>query len=123
MRSRKLKLEFYDNDGVRHSVTIDGPVTREKIAKLLDLVEIMSGTPKMDSFALSTSAHKYDRLASLVVTRLKGRPFTASEARKSFQDSYREQIPLSTVSTYLTRLSERGVIERTREGPLVLYLV
>ncbi len=123
MRSRKLKLEFYDNDGIRHSITVDGPVTREKIAKLLDLVELMSWTPKMESIALSTSPHKYDRLASLVVTQLKGRPFSAAEARTSFQAAYAEQIPLSTVSTYLTRLSEKGLIERSREGPFVRYSV
>ena len=123
LKTRKLKLEFYDNDGVRHSLTVEGPVTREKIGKLLDLVEVMSGTPRLESLAVGSSPHKYDRLAGHVVTRLKGRRFSATEARKSYQETYGESITLSTVSTYLTRLSDKGVIERSREGPFVRYAV
>ena len=123
LKPRRLKLEFYDNDGVRHSVTVDGPVTREKIGKLLDLVEIMSGGPKMSSVALGTSPHKYDRLASLIVTQLKHEEFTAAEAKKTFEESYGDRISLSTVATYLSRLAERGVVERGTERPRLHYRV
>lgn len=123
LKPRRLKLEFYDNDGVRHSVTVDGPVTREKIGKLLDLVEIMSGGPRMSSVALGTSPHKYDRLASLIVTQLKHEEFTATEAKKTFEESYGDRISLSTVATYLSRLAERGVVERGTERPHLHYRV
>src|SRR3989442_594658 len=33
MRPRRLKVEFYDQEGVRHSIAIDGPVTQEKVAR------------------------------------------------------------------------------------------
>jgi hypothetical protein len=123
LKPRRLKLEFYDNDGVRHSVTVDGPVTREKIGKLLDLVEIMSGGPRMSSVAFGTSPHKYDRLASLIVTQLKHEEFTAAEAKKTFEESYGDRISLSTVATYLSRLAERGVVERGTERPHLHYRV
>jgi hypothetical protein len=123
LKPRRLKLEFYDNDGVRHSVTVDGPVTREKIGKLLDLVEIMSGGPKLGSVALGTSPHKYDRLASLIVTQLKHEEFTAAEVKKTFEESYGDRISLSTVATYLSRLAERGVVERGHERPHLHYRV
>jgi len=123
LKPRRLKLEFYDNDGVRHSVTVDGPVTREKIGKLLDLVEMMSGGPKMSSVALGSSPHKYDRLASFIVTQLKHEEFTAAEAKKTFEESYGDRISLSTVATYLSRLAERGVVERGTERPHLHYRV
>src|SRR6267143_588798 len=123
LKPRRLKLEFYDNDGVKHSVTVDGPVTREKIGKLLDLVEIMSGGPKMSSVALGTSPHKYDRLASLIVTQLKHEEFTAAEAKKTLEESYGDRISLSTVATYLSRIAERGVVERGTERPHLHYRV
>lgn len=121
IRPRRLKVEFYDGEGVRHSITIDGPVTREKVGKILDLVEVMSGTPR--PAALGLSPRKFDRLASTVMSRLKGRDFTSSDAKKSFETAFGERIPLSTVSTYLSRLADRGVLERTESGALMRYRV
>ena len=115
MRPRRLKVEFYDSDGVRHSIAIDGPVTKEKVGKILDLVELMSGTPQTSATALGLSPRKFDRLASTIMSQLKGRSFTSGEARKTFETTFREKIPLSTVSTYLTRLADRGVLEREQE--------
>jgi len=115
MRPRRLKVEFYDSDGVRHSIAIDGPVTKEKVGKILDLVELMSGTPQTSATALGLSPRKFDRLASTIMSQLKGRNFTSGEARKTFETTFREKIPLSTVSTYLTRLADRGVLEREQE--------
>ena len=123
MRPRRLKLEFYDQDGVKHSVTIDGQVTREKVAKLLDLVEIMAGTPRATGTALAFSPRKFDRLAGTIISELKGRDFTSTDAKKAFETAFREKIPLSTVSTYLGRLVDRGVLDRTEHGQNVRYQV
>src|SRR5207245_8918433 len=101
LKPRRLKLEFYDNDGVRHSVTVDGPVSREKIGKLLDLVEIMSGGPKMASVALGSSPHKYDRLARLIVTQMKHEEIQAAQVNKKSAEEYRDSITLRKVSTYV----------------------
>jgi hypothetical protein len=123
MRPRRLKVEFYDSEGVRHSIAIDGPVTKEKVGKILDLVELMSGTPQTSATALGLSPRKFDRLASTIMSQLKGRDFTSGDARKAFETTFREKIPLSTVSTYLTRLADRGVLEREQEKFGLLYRV
>ncbi|HEY4823304.1 MAG TPA: hypothetical protein VIH83_06450 [Candidatus Bathyarchaeia archaeon] len=116
-----MKVEFYDGEGVRHSIAIDGPVTREKVTKILDLVEVMSGTPQ--ATALGLSPRKFDRLASTVLSRLRGKDFSSSDAKKSFETTFGERIPLSTVSTYLSRLADRGVLEREEKGVLMRYRV
>ena len=123
MRPRRLKVEFYDSDGVRHSIAIDGPVTKEKVAKILDLVELMAGTPQTSPTALALSPRKFDKLTSAIISQLKGRSFTSGEARKAFETTFREKIPLSTVSTYLTRLADRGVLEREQEKLGLVYRV
>lgn len=123
MKSRRFKLEFYDDEGVRHAITIDGQVTREKVGKLLDLVEVMAGTPRKTASVLSVSPRKFDRLASTIITELKGSSFTATQAKKAFESSFREKIPISTVSTYLSRLADRGIIDRTETGRSVSYRV
>ena len=121
MKPRRFKLEFYDDEGVRHAITIDGRITREKVGKLLDLVEIMAGAPKGTASALSLSSRKFDRLASTIISNLKDRSFTATEAKDSFEAAFPEKIQLSTVSTYLVRLADRGVLERAIAGRNVSF--
>src|SRR5713226_5158297 len=123
MRPRRFKLEFYDPDGVKHSLTVDGQVTREKVGKLLDLVEIIAGTPRATAEALRVSPRKFDRLASTIFSELKAEAFTSTQAKKAFETSFNEKIGLSTVSTYLTRLVERGLLERSLEAQRVRYKV
>lgn len=123
MKSRRFKLEFYDDQGVRHAITIDGQITREKVGKLLDLVEVMAGTPRATASALSISPRKFDRLASAIISQLKDKSFAAADAKKTFETTFLEKITLSTVSTYLGRLVERGVLERSEKGRLVSYQV
>ncbi|TMI18726.1 hypothetical protein E6H32_04685 [Candidatus Bathyarchaeota archaeon] len=123
MRPRRLKMEFYDTDGVRHSIAIDGPVTKEKVSKILDMVELMSGTPQASATALGLSPRKFDRLASMIMSQLRGRSFTSTEARKAFETTFKEKILLSTVSTYLTRLADRGILEREQEKLCLVYRV
>ncbi|HYY91401.1 MAG TPA: hypothetical protein VE955_05375 [Candidatus Dormibacteraeota bacterium] len=123
MKPRRFKLEFYDGEGVRHAITIDGQITREKVGRLLDLVEVMAGTPLATASALSVSPRKFDRLASTIFSELKTKNFTASEAKKAFETSFSEKIPISTVSTYLSRLTDRGVLDRMEIGRIVSYKV
>jgi hypothetical protein len=121
LRPRRFKLEFYDPDGVKHSLTVDGQITREKVGKLLDLVEIIAGTPRANVSALRVSPRKYDRLASTIFTELKVKDFTSTMAKKAYEVSFNEKISLSTVSTYLGRLVDRGILERTPAGQNVRY--
>ena len=123
MRPRRLKVEFYDSEGVRHSIAIDGPVTREKVGRLLDLVELMGGTSRASPVALGLSQRKFDRLTSMIISQLRDRPFSSTEAKRAFESSFREKIPLSTVSTYLARLLDRGVLDREEQGGGLAYRV
>lgn len=121
LRPRRFKLEFYDPDGVKHSLTVDGQVTREKVGKLLDLVEIIAGSPRATASMLQVSPRKFDRLASTIFSELKSKDFTSTEAKKAYETSFNEKIGLSTVSTYLGRLVDRGVLERTHVTQNVHY--
>jgi hypothetical protein len=111
-RSRKLKVEFYDADGVKHTISVDGPVSKEKVGRILDLVEIMSGTLPVNATALGLSGKKLDRLASSILSHLRDRQFSSSEAKSMFERTFGEKIPISTVSTYLGRLVDKGLLDR-----------
>ena len=123
MRPSRLKVEFYDGEGVRHSIAIDGPVTREKVGRILDLVELMGGTTRISPTALRLSRGKFDKLTSMIISQLKDRTFSSTQVKRAFESSFREKIPLSTVSTYLARLSDRGVLEREEQSDGLVYRV
>src|SRR5439155_20286913 len=102
----RFKLVFYDDEGVRHAITIDGHITREKVGKLLDLVEIIAGTTRATPSALSVSPHKFDRLASTIVSGLKEGNFRDSDAEKAFETLFFDKIALSNVSTHVAILTD-----------------
>src|SRR5713226_5419731 len=83
----------------------------------------MSGTTQTSSSILALSPRKFDKLASTIISQLKGRSFTSGDARKAFESTFRETISLSTVSTYLTRLADRGVLEREQEKLGLVYRI
>src|SRR5207245_5216468 len=87
------------------------------------LAERMATSPRGTASARSNSPRKFDKLASMIISDLKQRECTASDAKKAFEASFTEKIPLSTVSTYLVRLVERGVLDRTETGRNVSYRV
>lgn len=116
-------MEFYDTEGVRHMIAIDGPVTREKVGRVLDLVELMGGTRRASPTALGLSERKFDRLTSMIISQLKDRTFSSTEAKRTFESSFREKIPISTVSTYLARLSDRGMLDREMRSDGLVYKV
>ena len=123
MRPRRLKVEFYDGEGVRHAISIDGPVTREKVGKILDIVELMAGSNRPSPTTLGLLQRKFDRLTTMIMSQLRDRDFTSREVKKRYETSFREGIPLSTVSTYLTRLLDRGVLEREGGSVGLVYRV
>jgi len=52
--------------------------------------------------------------------RRKERRFSR-EALEAYAEEYGEEIPLSTVSTYLARLTERGFLERVKGQGFIRY--
>ena len=123
MRPRRLKVEFYDAEGVRHTISIDGAVTKEKVGKILDLVELMGGTSLASPLSMGRSQRKFDRLATMIFSQFKEQPFSSGDVKKTFESSFREKIPLSTVSTYLIRLLDRGILDREAGKNGLVYRV
>ncbi|MCD6421224.1 MAG: hypothetical protein J7L17_02305, partial [Thaumarchaeota archaeon] len=47
--------------------------------------------------------------------------FTSRDVVEAYMTEYREPISLSTASTYLARLADRGYLEKTKTGNLIRY--
>lgn len=110
-------MEFYDKEGIKHTMAIEGRVTRDKVGKVLDYIELMGGVEGAapnKNFIQKPINNRFDRLQSLILTHFTSQSFLSKEIQKTYKSIYNDEVPLSTISTYLSRLVDRGVL--TRDG-------
>lgn len=118
MGVKRLKVDFYDETGCRHSLSVEGPLTRDKIGRILDYAELMGGfAPESSLNPPSTYTRtKLERVRDLILHRLRHTVFSSDEVRNLYQEFYGEPIPLTTVATYLSRLVDRGFMRRSESS-------
>jgi len=116
MPTKKLKLEVFDAEGNRYTLTFKGDVSRDKVLNLLDLMDLLGGVTEDDSRWRSTSnnASKFDKLCQLVRRQFSFNWFSSKDVQKVYEQEFDEPVSLSTVSTYLARMVDRGFL--TRKG-------
>lgn len=114
MPVRKMRVELYDGSGNRYTITFEGNVTREKALRLLDLIELLGGMPSVNpNLEETTSAYsKFDKLRSLLEKYFPIVWFSSKDAQLVYEQELKEPISLSTVSTYLSRMADRGVLAK-----------
>lgn len=122
MTARRVRIEFFDRGGAKHTITIDGAVTRDKIAKILDYVELMGDLPTPIGSESSGAAKKLERVRELL-PEFQGRAFRSDDVRQAYEQRYGQAITLSTVCTYLSRFVDRGVVLRSGSPAQWLYTV
>ena len=116
MVKKKVRIQFTDDYGTKHTITVEGQITREKISQLLDYMELMAGTTggvSSDRTLLSVPRNKFDRLTALVLSRFSDRIFSSKDVQRDYESVYADCPALSTVSTYLARLVDKGLITRS----------
>ncbi|MEM0336346.1 MAG: hypothetical protein QXN23_02755 [Candidatus Caldarchaeum sp.] len=119
-RRKKVKFEMETGDGDKIAITFEGALTREKLYQLADFLELVSGAPEPSE---NIRGNKLAKLMSIVEKHFPYSFFTSREIAEAYQYEFGEPIPLSTASTYLARLAERGWLERTGSGNLARYRI
>jgi hypothetical protein len=109
---KRIKLEFFDRNGVKHSVAIEGDFTADKVNRLLEYAEIVAGSNTPASLPPGAQATKMNRLLDVINTRLAERRFDSREIWQSYRESWGDDFTLGALSTYLSRLVDRGTLER-----------
>ncbi|MEM0382412.1 MAG: hypothetical protein QXK61_01040 [Nitrososphaerota archaeon] len=105
---RRVRLEVMGDDGDRLTIILEGRVTREKIMQLADLVDLYGGSTSHTQ----PMENKLTRLARMIENRFPYAEFTSRDVVEAYEAEYGEKLSLSTASTYLSRLAERGFLER-----------
>jgi len=116
MAARKMRVEVFDDDGNRYTITFQGRVTREKALRILDIVELLGG---MRGFSPEggrnvSELSKYDKVRLVIEKHFQIVWFSSREVQSIYEEEFKEPISLSTVSTYLSRMADRGFLMKNQ---------
>ncbi len=113
MAKKRIRIDMEDSDGARYDIKLEGNVTREKVLKIFEMMDLMNieeeqGPTNLDSIGAKIW-HIVDKFFPM------GK-FTSTNILEKYEDEYNEPVKLSIISTYLSRFSTKGKIDRTRTG-------
>tara|TARA_Y100000815_G_C13182455_1_gene439825 strand:- start:268 stop:675 length:408 start_codon:yes stop_codon:yes gene_type:complete len=118
MSHKKLKIKLEDSDGSKYSITIDGNVSKEKIIKMVNILDEKNDNDLITNNISKKISHNsiFGNITELIDKNFTLGSFTSSDILESYEDSYNDLLPLSTISTYLFRLSSKGTLSRHKTG-------
>ena len=113
MTKKQVRIDVEDDDGVKTKISIEGNVTREKVLKIFELMEMVNieehdNGPKIDTVG--------GKIWYLVGKYYPTGRFTSSEILERYEDEYNEPIKLSVISTYLSRFNTKNKVQRAKRG-------
>ena len=118
MARKKIRIQLDDGQGGKYSLSVEGNVTREKIIKVFELMELLDMEKVEDGVNLNSVGSK---IWNLVDNKFSFGDFTSSELLEAYEDEFNEPVKLSVISTYLSRFTDRGTLERKRNSREWLY--
>ena len=112
MNQKRIRIDVHDKDGAKYDFKIEGNVTKEKVLKIFELMDLINieedQAPNLDTVG--------GKIWNVIGSSFPAGRFTSSEVLEKYEDEYNEPIKLSVISTYLARFASRNRIERTRAG-------
>jgi len=113
MARKRIRIDIEDDDGANFNLNLSGNITREKVLKAFEFLDLMNiedtpNSPQIDSVGA--------KIWNIVDKFFPLGKFTSSAILEKYEDEYNQPIKLSIISTYLSRFTEKGRIERARTG-------
>lgn len=118
MARKKIRIQLDDGQGGKYSLSVEGNVTREKIVKVFELMELLDMEKAEEGANLNSVGSK---IWNVVENKFSFGDFTSSELLEAYEDEFNQPVKLSVISTYLSRYAERGALERKRNSREWLY--
>lgn len=117
MPARRVRIDVFDTEGNRYSISFEGQVTRDKALRLLDLVELLGGMPSENNVVLPSATaenelSKYDKIRILIQRHFPVVWFSSREVQSVYEQELKEPVNLSTIATYLSRMAIKGIVLR-----------
>ena len=117
---KRIKIELEDDEGTKYTLALEGAVSRDKLMKAMDMLEVMD-VPLEHSPRAPDQGTFFGKVQTLLETTFATGDFSSSDVAREFEDKYGQPVKLSTISTYLARLADRQYIKRERFGNSWVY--
>ena len=102
-----------DSDGARYDIKLEGNVTRDKILKIFEMMDLMNIEEEQEVTNIDSVGSKIWNIVDKFFPMGK---FTSTNILEKYEDEYNEPVKLSVISTYLSRFSVKGRVNRTKTG-------
>ena len=113
MAKKRIRIDMEDTDGARYDIKLEGNVTREKVLKIFEMMDLMNIEEEQDTTNIDSIGSKIWHIIDKFFPMGK---FTSTNILEKYEDEYNEPVKLSIISTYLSRFSTKGKIDRIRTG-------
>lgn len=113
MAKKRIQIDMEDADGAKYNIKLEGNVTREKILKIFELMDLMNIEDEQEPINMDSVGSKIWNIVDKFFPMGK---FTSTNILEKYEDEYNEPVKLSVISTYLARFSAKGRVERARTG-------
>ena len=129
MPMKKVRVELSDEEGNRYTIAFEGQISREKALRLLDLVELLGGVPsggsnpRVNAAVESNGLSKYDKVRMVLQKQFPLVWFSSREVQSVYEQELKEPISLSTVATYLSRMTRKGILMKTGASNRLKYKI
>ncbi|MCP8317061.1 MAG: BlaI/MecI/CopY family transcriptional regulator [archaeon] len=114
MNKRRIKIEFDDEEGGKYRISMEGSLSRDKVLKVVDMVEMIGGKSEVNQQTAFSRDTTFGHLYTLIEKKFTFGSFTSTDILEAYEDEYNSPIRLSTISTYLQRLTEKGLLTRNK---------
>ncbi len=118
MAKKRIRIDMEDSDGAKYDIKIEGNVTREKVLKIFEMMDLMNIEEGPEALNLDSTGSK---IWNIVDMHFPVGKFTSSIILEKYEDEYNEPIKLSIISTYLSRFANKNRIERSKTGRAWTY--
>jgi len=118
---KRVKVEITDEEGTTYSLAVQGRFSQEKVMRMMELVDLLGQGNHNTTAMLPNESTTYGMILKLIQTSYQAREFSSADIARDYEDSHASPIPLSTVSTYLSRLADKGLLKRQKFGNSWVY--
>ena len=102
-----------DSDGAHYNFKLEGNVTRDKVLKIFEMMDLMNIEEEQETVNIDSVGSKIWHVVDKFYPMGK---FTSTNILEKYEDEFNEPVKLSIISTYLSRFSTKGKIDRMRTG-------
>jgi hypothetical protein len=113
MAKKRIRIDMEDADGARYDIKLEGNVTKDKILKIFEMMDLMNIEEEQEPTNMDSVGSKISNIVDKFFPMGK---FTSTNILEKYEDEYNEPVKLSIISTYLSRFATKGRVNRTRTG-------